>query len=69
MKKLEDYTPQEKQRFDEMHAILRQYNTRLGTKAELPMPDYTDAQMGEYSGYRELLLEKRSQGNDVSGRS
>jgi len=69
MKKLEDYTPREKQHFDEMHTVLTQYNARLGTKVELPMPDYTDDQMSEYSGYRELLIAQRSQEKNVSGKS
>ena len=58
MKKLEDYTQKEKQWFDEMHAVLTEYNARLGTKKELPMPDYTDHQMAEYSGYRQKVIAK-----------
>lgn len=58
MKKLEDYTQAEKQRFDEMLKVLKEYNARYGTKNELPMPNYTDAEMAEFSGYRELVIAK-----------
>jgi hypothetical protein len=56
MKKLENYTQDEKLRFDEMHKVLKQYNAMYGTKTPLPMPDYTDDEMAMYSGYRELVI-------------
>lgn len=62
MKKLEEYAESEKQRFDEMHKVLTEYNARLGTKSELPLPQFTDSQMAEYSGYRELVIAEECRG-------
>jgi hypothetical protein len=58
MKKLEDYTQAEKQRFDEMLKVLKEYNARINTKSPMPMPPYTDDEMAEFSGYRELVIAK-----------
>jgi hypothetical protein len=62
LKTLESYTAQEVEKFDEMHKVLKAYNASIGTKNELPLPDYTDKEMSEYSQYRELLLTKKMEG-------
>jgi len=59
LKSLEDFTQEEIQKFDEMHRILTAYNASLGTKNELPLPSYNDKEMAEYSGYRELWLDRK----------
>lgn len=59
LKTLDDFTKKEIEKFDDMHKVLTAYNASLGTKNELPLPDYTDEEMAEYSGYRELLLDKK----------
>jgi hypothetical protein len=59
LKTLDDFLPKEIEKFDEMHKVLTAYNASLGTKNELPLPEYTDEEMAEYSGYRELLLDKK----------
>ena len=58
MKKLEDFTDAEIKRFNLMHAVLIGYNDSIGTNDELPLPSYTDEEMAEYSGYRELVITK-----------
>ncbi|MCC6836678.1 MAG: hypothetical protein IT213_16960 [Cytophagales bacterium] len=62
LKTLEDFTQKEIEKFDEMHKVLTAYNASLGTKNELPLPEYTNEEMAEYSGYRELLLDKKLDG-------
>jgi hypothetical protein len=61
-KTLDDFTSKEIEKFDEMHKVLTAYNASIGTKNELPLPDYTDKEMSEYSQYRELLLTKKMEG-------
>jgi hypothetical protein len=58
LKTLDDFTEGEVKRFDEMHKVLTTYNARLGTKNELPLPQYSDEEMAEFSGYRELVIAK-----------
>lgn len=58
LRKLEDYTPEEIKKFDDMLRILEEYNKMLGTKDELPLPHYSDHEMAEFSGYRELIIAK-----------
>ena len=62
LKTLDDFTKKEIEKFDEMHKVLTAYNASLGTKNELPLPGYTDEEMAEYSGYRELILDKKMEG-------
>ena len=62
LKALHDFTKKEIEKFDEMHKVLTAYNASLRTKNELPLPEYTDEEMAEYSGYRELLLDKKLDG-------
>jgi len=62
LKTLDDFTKKEIEKFDEMHKVLIAYNASLGTKNELPLPEYTDEEMAEYSGYRELILDKKMDG-------
>jgi hypothetical protein len=61
LKTLEDYTSQEVKKFDEMHKVLSAYNASIGTKNELPLPEYTDAEMSEYSAYRQLIIAKKGE--------
>ncbi len=58
LKTLDDFTEKEVKKFDEMLKVLAAYNASLGTKKELPLPDYTDKEMAEFSGYRELVIAK-----------
>ncbi|MBX2943605.1 MAG: hypothetical protein KF860_14805 [Cyclobacteriaceae bacterium] len=58
MRRLEDFSICELSKFDEMHKILTEYNVRLGTDDEMPMPKYSDDEMAEYSGYREMVITK-----------
>lgn len=62
LKTLDDFSSKEVENFDAMHKVLTAYNTSLGTKNELPLPEYTDEEMAEYSCYRELLLDKKLEG-------
>ncbi|MCC6836679.1 MAG: hypothetical protein IT213_16965 [Cytophagales bacterium] len=59
LKTLEDFTQNEIEKFDEMHKVLAAYNASLGTKNELPLPEYTDEEMAEHSGYRQLIIAKK----------
>jgi hypothetical protein len=59
LKTLEDYTASEIQKFDEMQRVLSAYNASIATKNELPLPDYTDAEMSEHSAYRQLVIAKQ----------
>lgn len=59
LKALDDFTEKEVKKFDDMHKVLKTYNASLGTNNELPLPEYTDEEMAEYSGYREFLLDKK----------
>lgn len=61
LKTLEDFSKMEIEKFDEMHRVLAAYNASIGTKNELPLPPYTDDEMAEYSGYRQLLISKRGE--------
>jgi hypothetical protein len=56
LKKLDDFTEKEVKKFDEMLKVLAAYNASLGTKKELPLPDYTDKEMAEFSGYRQVVI-------------
>ncbi len=58
LKTLSDFTEKEVKKFDEMLKVLAAYNANLGTKNELPLPKYTDKEMAEFSGYRELVIAK-----------
>jgi len=51
-----DYSVDEKRIFDEMQAVLTEYNKQLDGREPLPLPNYTDDEMAEYSQYREILL-------------
>lgn len=62
LKTLEDFTQKEIAKFDEMLNVLAAYNASLGTKKELPLPDYTDKEMAEFSGYREMVIAKECEG-------
>lgn len=55
---LAGFTSKEIEKFDEMHKVLTEYNARLGTNDEMPMPEYSDDEMAEYSGYREMVITK-----------
>lgn len=59
LKTLDDFTEKEIKKFDEMHKVLTAYNASLGTKNELPLPNYSDKEMAEYSGYRELWISRQ----------
>jgi len=56
LKTLDDFTKNEIEKFDEMLEVLAAYNASLGTKNELPLPQYTDKEMAEFSGYRQLVI-------------
>lgn len=56
LKRLEDFTQKEVKKFDEMLKVLADYNASIGTDHELPLPPYTDEEMAEFSGYRELVI-------------
>ena len=58
LKTLDDFTKKEIEKFDEMLKVLAAYNASLGTEKELSLPDYTDKEMAELSGYRELVIAK-----------
>ena len=62
LKTLDDFSPKEVAGFDDMHKVLTAYNANLGKRNELPLPEYTDEEMAEYSSYRELLLDKKLEG-------
>lgn len=55
---LDNYTPQEIEIFGQIHKILTEYNARIGTDNEMPMPKYGDDEMAEYSGYRQMVIAK-----------
>ena len=59
LKTLDDFTEKEVKKFDEMHKVLTAYNASLGTKNELPLPKYSNKEMAEYSGYRELWIARK----------
>ncbi|MFM7858669.1 MAG: hypothetical protein ACKO96_43810, partial [Flammeovirgaceae bacterium] len=61
LKTLDDFTREEIEKFDEMLKVLATYNASLGTKKELPLPDYTDKEMAEFSGYRQLVIAKKGE--------
>jgi len=56
IKTLDDFMKKEIEKFDEMLKVLADYNASLGTKNELPLPQYTDKEMAEFSGYRQLVI-------------
>jgi len=59
MKKLADYTPEEVDKFYEIHQALTEYNQRVQrdkNEVSKNVPPYTDQEVMEYSRYRELLL-------------
>jgi hypothetical protein len=56
--RLANYTPDEIRKFDEMQKVLKEYNAKLGTSEELPMPSYTDDEMAEQSGYMQMVIAK-----------
>lgn len=56
---LAKYTPEEIKKFDKMHEALTEFNEKLETPEELPMPPYSDEEMFAYSGYREMLIERK----------
>jgi hypothetical protein len=58
VKKLQDFSTSEVVKFNEMHCMLTEYNARLGTDDEMPMPEYSDDEMAEYSGYRQMVIAK-----------
>lgn len=60
MKKLEDYTPEEIARLDEIQSILTDYNARVARDhAEVyNKPNLTPAEVMANSRYRELLIAK-----------
>lgn len=58
LKTLGDFSGKEVKKFDEMFQVLAAYNASLGTKNELPLPQYSDYEMAEYSGYREMVIAK-----------
>jgi hypothetical protein len=58
LKTLDDFTEKEVKKFNEMLKVLAAYNASLGTEKELPLADYTDKEMAEFSGYRELVIAK-----------
>jgi hypothetical protein len=53
---ISDYSVGEIKRFQWMHEVLSAYNQALGTKEELPLPDFTDEEMSAYSVYREIWI-------------
>lgn len=61
LKTLDDFTKKEVAKFDEMHRILTAYNASIGTDKELPLPEYSNKEMAEYSGYRQLIISKRGE--------
>lgn len=56
---LAKYTPEEIKRFDSMQRTLEEFNSKLGTAEELPMPSYTNDEMYDLSSYREMVIQKR----------
>jgi hypothetical protein len=62
LKTLDDFTEKEVKKFDEMLQVLAAYNASLGTRKELPKPDYTDKEMAEFSGYQELVIARECEG-------
>lgn len=59
--KTSDYSQEEIAWFDEMHNVLTAYNASLGSDHELPLPRFSDKEMAELSGYRELLIAEEIQ--------
>lgn len=59
---LDDFTKKEVEKFDEMLKVLAVYNDRLGTKNELPLPNYTDKEMEEFNGHRQLVIARECEG-------
>lgn len=55
---LAGFSSEEIKKFDKMHKVLTEYNAKLGTNDEIPMPEYSDDEMAEYSGYREMVITK-----------
>jgi uncharacterized protein Smg (DUF494 family) len=53
---LAGFSTEEIKKFDEMLKVLADYNASIGTNHELPLPPYTDEEMAEFSGYRELVI-------------
>lgn len=50
---LHDYTAEQVEIFDEMHRVFSEYNARLNTDTEMPLPGYSRREMADYSYYRE----------------
>lgn len=62
LKTLDDFSKDEVKKFDEMLKVLAAYNASLGTDHELPLPPYSDEEMAEFSGYRQLVIAKECEG-------
>jgi hypothetical protein len=60
-KTIDDYSKDEILKFDLMHKTLTEYNKKLGTKNEIPLPKFASNEMSAYSVYRELLIAKESE--------
>jgi hypothetical protein len=59
MKKLSDYTEEQKQKFDNIHRTLRHYNERLSKGEDPALPGYSEKEMSDYSIYRQLLIQEK----------
>lgn len=58
-RKLEDFTPEEVERFDHMQSVLEEYNRLIDDPdidMEIIMPSYSDIEMAEHSQYREIWI-------------
>lgn len=55
---LQSFTKEEVDKFEKMHKDLEEFNRLVGSKNELPMPKYSDSEMAELSGYRQMVIGK-----------
>lgn len=64
MKSIDQYSDIEIKKFDRMHEALKAYNQSIGSDNELPIPNFSDDEMMEYSRYRELLIANECEETD-----
>ena len=68
MKTLDQYTPQQIARLDEIQALLTKYNRRVSENhAEIyNSPSLTKEEIAANSGYRQLLMEREAKQNPIT---
>lgn len=59
-KQVDDFSKEQIQKFDTMHRVLREYNSRLRKETSPIAPAFTDDEMRGYSIYRQLLIAAES---------